>query len=334
MADSKLSIVLTGFAEAYKNAENAFTRRHILSIIAPQIDYKMLSMFIPGLTRYRYTAARTHAADFGQGSILMKPHRMIERFDLAQVDHFVEFLISSHICIDMPFGQKVLKLSNGTILHVPNTIRSLIPTRIISQYYLYCQQSCPTFTPLSSSSLFKLLDVCKASTRQAFQGLNNFVANGSAAFTQLYKLVDGLAIDANEKDRIITSLKRAKQYLKTDYKVHISRSSEIADHCILYALNEKKSQWFSSSCDHEHKYLCIECLNMRNTFFDVKNVIREHASKKFMDRIMYDFDESVDAILTWKAHLLRCINQDLCRTKIMQNLSSRDVYMNLDWAMK
>ena len=110
----------------------------------------------------------------------------------------------------MPFGQKILRLYNGTALHVPNTIRFSIPTRIINQYYLYCQQMCLTFVPLSSSSLFKLLDVCKASSREAFQGLNNFVADGSAAFTQLYKLVDGLDIDANEKERIITSLKRAK----------------------------------------------------------------------------------------------------------------------------
>ena len=194
---------------------------------------------------------------------------------------------------------------------------------------------CLTFVPLSSSSLFKLLDVCKASTRQAFQDLNNFVADGSAAFTQLYKLVDRLGIDANKKKRIITNLKGAKRYLKLDYKVHVSRSSEIADHCILFALNEKKVQWFiNSSCAHEHKDLCIECVNIRNTFFDIKSVIREHTPKKFMDRIMYDLDESVDAILTWKAYLLRCINQDLCRTKIVQNLSSRDVYMNLDWTMK
>ena len=329
-----MATVLTGFAEAYKNAENVSTRRHILSIIDPQIDYKVLSTFIPGLTRYRYTAARTHAADFGQGSVLIKPHRKIERFDLVQVDHFIEFLISSHICTDMPFGQKILGLSNGTALHVPNTIRFSIPTRIINQYYLYCQQMCLTFVPLSSSSLFKLFDICKASTREAFQGLNNFVADGSAAFTQLYKLVDGLDIDANEKERIITSLKRAKQYLKSDYKVHVSRSSEIADHRILFALNEKKSQWFNSSCAHEHKDLCIDCVNIRSTFFHIKNIIREHASKKLIDRIMYYLDESVDAILAWKAHLLRCVNQGLCRTKIMQNLSSRDVYMNLDWAMK
>ena len=205
-----MATVLTGFVETYKNGENVLTRRHILSIIAPQIDYKVLSTFIPGLTRYRYTAARMHAADFGQGSVLMKPHRTIERFDLAQVDHFIEFLISSHICTDMRFGQKILRLSNGTALHVPNTIRSSIPTRIINQYYLYCQQMCLSFVPLSSSSLFKLLDICKASTRQAFQGLNNFVADGSAASTQLYRLVGELGIDANEKERIITSLKRAK----------------------------------------------------------------------------------------------------------------------------
>ena len=82
MVDSKMATVLTGFAEACKNAENVSTRRHILSIIAPQIDYKVLSTFIPDLTRYRYTAARTHAADFWArfGSNEVAPYDRTLRF--------------------------------------------------------------------------------------------------------------------------------------------------------------------------------------------------------------------------------------------------------------
>jgi len=62
--------VMTGFAEAYNNAESTFTRRVILSIVAPQVDFKLLSSFIPGITLYRYTAERTHASEYGIGALV------------------------------------------------------------------------------------------------------------------------------------------------------------------------------------------------------------------------------------------------------------------------
>jgi hypothetical protein len=325
---------MTGFAEAYNNAESTFTRRVILSIVAPQIEYKLLSSFIPGITPYRYTAARTHSVDCGTGALVKRSPRIIQRFYPAQIAHFIDFIISSHICIDMPFGEKTLKLSNGTELHVPNSIRSIIPTKIIQQYYLYCQQMCFGFEALESSSLCKILEICKASTQQAFQGLNNFVADGSKAFLGLTKLVDTLTIGGGEKKRLTNDLKRAKQYLKSDFKVHVSRSSCIADHCISFALSDSKSLCFQSQCDHQHDEQCIECVMIRSTLFDIKEAIQSNTSKETIDRVMYDFDEYVDAILTWKAHLIRCVNQDLCRTEIMRDLSPTSIHLNLDWAMK
>lgn len=326
--------VMTGFAEAYNNAESTFTRRVILSIVAPQVDFKLLSSFIPGITLYRYTAARTHAAEFGIGALVKRSPRTIERFFPAQIAHFIDFFISSHICVDMPFGEKILKLSNGTELHVPNTIRSLVPTKIIEQYYLYCHQMCFGFEALGPSSLYKILEICKASTRKAFQGLNNFVADGSNAFLGLAKLVDTLPIDSNEKRRLVKCLKRAKLYLKSDFKVHVSRSSCVADHCVGFALSDSKTLCFQSECDHQHDEQWIECVMMRSTLFDIKEAIRSNTSKDMIDRVIYDFDEYVDAILAWKAHLVRCVNQDLCRTKIMHHLSPKAVHLNLDWAMK
>ena len=325
---------MTGFAEAYNNAASTFTRRVILSIVAPQIGFKLLSSFIPGITPYRYITARTHATELGTGALVKRSPRIIQRFFPAQIAHFIDFVISSHICIDMPFGEKILKLSDGTELHVPNTIRSLVPTKIIEQYYLYCRQMCFGFEPLGSSSLYKILDICKASTRQAFQGLNNFVADGSNAFLGLTKLVDALPIDSDLKKRLTKDLHRAKQYFKSDFKVHISRSSCVADHCVVFALSDSKSPCFQSQCDHQHDGHCMECVMMRSTLFDIKEAIRSNTSKAIIDRVIYDFEEYVDAILNWKAHLVRCINQDLCRTKIMHDLSPTSVHLNLDWAMK
>ena len=235
--------ILTVISEAYNNADSSIGRRTILSIVAKQVDYNFLSSFIPGLTRCRYTAARLYALnheEYGKGMIKATPSPRINvRYYSAQVEHFIDFVLSPHVSIDLPFGEKTLRLSSsGTELYVPDIIRSINSTRIIQQYYEYCHQMCCDFSPLGSSSLYKILDCCKASTRKALQGLNNFVADGVAAFEGLKSMIENLLIDAHEKTRLTTELQRAKQYLKSDFKLHVSRSSHIPDH--LYFIRTKR----------------------------------------------------------------------------------------------
>ncbi|CAF1537306.1 unnamed protein product, partial [Didymodactylos carnosus] len=142
------------------------TRRQILSIVAPKISYKLIRGFIPGLTLYRFTAAQLRAAQFSTSAVVERTSTTIQKFEPEQINHFVDFIISPHICSDMPFGERMLKLSNGSELYVPETIRNVIPTRIIQQYYQYCDEMFPGFKTLNSSSLYKILSICKASTRK------------------------------------------------------------------------------------------------------------------------------------------------------------------------
>ena len=332
--DSKLMNVLTAIAEAYNNADSSIGRRTILSIVAKQVEYNLISSVIPGLTRYRYTAARVYADEYGKGMAVVPPPRTNVRYYPAQVEHFIDFVLSSHVSTDVPFGEKTLRLSDGTELHISDTIRSMNSTRIIQQYYGYCHQMCSDFTPLGSSSLYKILDCCKASTRKALQGLNNFVADGVAAFDGLKVMTENLSIDTQEKTRLTKDLQRAKQYLKSDFKLHVSRSSHIPDHCIPFALSEIRSQYFSTPCDHEHDEICIECTNLKSVLFDIKAEIQNNKSQEFIDRLMYDYNDYVESIVAWKAHLLRCVNQDQCRTAILKDISDRSIFLNLDWATK
>lgn len=332
--DSKLMNILSSITEAYDNADSSLDRRAILSIVAKQVDYNLLSSVIPGLTRYRYTAARRYSEEYGTGKIMMPIPRTNTRFSKVQVEHFIDFILSSHVSTDVPFGEKSLKLSNGAALNVPDIIRSMNSTRIIQQYHHYCEQMCSNFEPLGSSSLYKILSCCKASTRKALQGLNNFVADGVQGFEGLKKLVENLPIDTEEKNRLIKTLQGAKEYLKSDFKLHVNRSSRIPDHCILFSLSEIRSQYFSSPCEHDHDDICIECTNLKNIFLDIKCEIQKNGSKDLVDRIMYDYNDYVESILTWKSHLIRCVNQDQCRTIILREISSRSVFLNIDWAMK
>ena len=113
------------------------------------------------------------------------------RYTEEQVEHFIDFILSPHIATDFPYGEKKKKLSTGEIVIVPNTIRNMIPQRIINQYASYCAEI--NFEPLGETVSFEILKACVASTRKCLTGLDTYAANGSLAFENLSGLCDVLA---------------------------------------------------------------------------------------------------------------------------------------------
>ena len=48
----------------------------------------------------------------------------------------------------------------------------------------------------------------------------------------------------------------------------------------------------------------------------------------------FDIEQSSDRVLQWKAHLLRAINQERAKSKILANLEKHQCLIVMDWAMK
>ena len=194
---------------------------------------------------------------------------------------------------------------------------------------------CSGFEPLAKSSLFTILDTCKASTRKSLQGVNYFAAEAGEAFDGLRKMIEDKVVLCSDSERLIENLKRARFYLKSDYKVHVARSSNIADHCCLYALSDPNGRNFAQDCDHEHDESCIECSNLTSTLNEIERLIKERETdQELFDRVLKKFRSYRESIEAWKAHLLRSINQDLCRENLLDKLSNDEIYLDLDWAMK
>ena len=91
----------------------------------------MIHLFISGIARNSFTAAQRHAQKYGIKSVVETTLKVIERFDDQQISHLVEFITSTHVCTDLPFGGKVLILSSDVELFAPNTIRDMGTSRII-----------------------------------------------------------------------------------------------------------------------------------------------------------------------------------------------------------
>ena len=108
------STLLEALVECYYNADHWSNRRQILSIIADKVSFTPLQKWIPGISRYRFSIARHHRLLHGRGSEV--PQRDITqtrmRASPEQLDHFLAFITSSKAIQDLPFGEKILKLSS------------------------------------------------------------------------------------------------------------------------------------------------------------------------------------------------------------------------------
>ena len=213
--------LLEALATCYKNADQWDTRRQILSIMADKASFAKIQEWIPGLTRYRFTMARQHILLHGRGVPVPSPsprRRMVVSED--KLAHFLDFITSPHVIQDLPFGEKVVTLSTKEVIKIPNVVRNMIPERIVQQYQAYSEET--GFTPMSRSTLLRILEVCPASTRKSLQGIDYISAEGAQAFDNLENVADrlgemnmGMSWAKQRKER----LKKCKRYLKSDYKV-------------------------------------------------------------------------------------------------------------------
>ena len=110
-----------------------------------------------GLSKWRIDQARKHAALVGPGRPKDPPEIRRTRLDPVRVDHFIDFIASPHYLQDVAFGTKVLKLSNGEHMEIPNVVRTVTATRLVNLYLSFCKEE--EFMPLGRSTLFTMLKV-------------------------------------------------------------------------------------------------------------------------------------------------------------------------------
>ncbi|KAK3745253.1 hypothetical protein QZH41_010887, partial [Actinostola sp. cb2023] len=223
-ASDKLgSELLIAVSESYKQASKSETKRQLLSLVASKVSYAELTKHIPELTRYQCTAARRYRIETGAGLRLDAPPKQIrEKVDPGKLEHFLDFVTSSNIVQDLPFGRRTLNLTSGAVIDIPNVIRTVLPSRLIVQYNQYCEES--SYQPLSRTTLFRILsESCVASVRKSLQGLDNYAAEGGRGFDDLISILDTLlqygagdAMTRHLKDQ----LRQLKQYIKGDYKAY------------------------------------------------------------------------------------------------------------------
>ncbi|KAI8493398.1 hypothetical protein Bbelb_287950 [Branchiostoma belcheri] len=323
--------------KAYQQAGTWQTRQQILSLFADDYSKQDLQELIPGLSKWRIDQARAHAAEAGPGKPVQQQQIYRTRLNPVKTDHFLAFLTQPHLLQDVAYGTKTMKLDSGEVITIPAAIRTIIPSRIIQQYQQYCSSS--RFEPLRERTLFKIMEVCAARQQKSLQGLDYISTEGAEAFDALGSVVDTLVqsgAPAGWADSAKQNLKAGKRYLKTDFKTHIKIGDRCGDHCITYALSEKGNHSFAANCNHNHDLACDRCVDIDHGLSEIRKMVEQEGllSEEQRSRLLFSFEQSSTAILSWKAHLLRAVNQDFAKQSALQQLDDHTALIIMDWAMK
>ncbi|CAB4028800.1 Retrovirus-related Pol poly, partial [Paramuricea clavata] len=357
--ETRVDDLVKTLMNAYKNASNRNTKTQILSLYAYKYSIgtlKKIHLPYEKLSSRQIHKARCHAKTLGPGTVPEKKKYHRVRVDMSKVDHFIEFINRPYFYQDVSYGSRILKLDNGETMEMPNVVRTVTRSTMISQYTQFCREE--NVEPLGRSTLFKILEVREASQRKSLQGLDNTAADGSAAFHTIEMIVDNLEKGGLAREWCVDvkgKLRDAKRYLKTGYRVHCKpEESTCPDHCRKFALSDENDSDYQEKCSHQHSEMCKDCCNLVDVLHDIECKIQSSVWNPYSDEqredLQYDFKQARSHILQWKAHILRSINQEasdwfakdigqrvgiaVCRYDYSEPQYGKDVCDRILWPMK
>ena len=145
-----------------------------------------------------HTTLRKHKIDSARKYAVNTPNQLdctsaVSKLPSDKVQHFVSFISQPHFIQDVAFGERTLKLSTGQKVYIPDVVRTVIGSQIISAYLMYLAYCAEVnFTALKRSSLYHILKQCSASQRKSLCGLDSTTADGMASFDRLMSLSDNM----------------------------------------------------------------------------------------------------------------------------------------------
>jgi hypothetical protein len=62
-----------------------------------------------------------------------------------------------------------------------------------------------------------------------------------------------IGVPSHEIVHLKAALHQSRNYIKSDFKLHVSRYSSISDHCSTFALSDPLDADWQEVCDHTHE---------------------------------------------------------------------------------
>ena len=105
------------------------------------------------------------------------------RMDMRKVEHFIDFIFSNGLLQDVAYNVTKLKYDSGDKETIPHMILKSKYSHIIAFYQQCCFES--SHTPLSESTLWKILHAKKPLHRTSLAGLDDITAMSMNGFDTL-----------------------------------------------------------------------------------------------------------------------------------------------------
>ena len=141
-------------------------------------------------------------------------------------------------------------------------------------------------------------------------------------------------------DELRRALSEGKRYLKTQFQSHCQEDeSECPDHCRKFGLSDPNDPDFQEQCSHQHTLLCPQCDEITSVLQKMQQIVKDNKTLSFYSEdqkndMLYDIQKSSEAIVQWKAHIIRSVNQECVKQDIIAKLDQTPCLLVIDWAMK
>lgn len=115
----------------------------------------------------------------------------------------------------------------------------------------------------------------------------------------------------------------------------MEQSSLCADHCIDWGLSDPSDKDFQNTCLHKHTLKCDRYERIKEVELQLNSVMDAlHVTQEAVMNTKKKLQDAVLKIYNWKAHIIRTVNQDQFRLDALENMTSYQALIIMDWAMK
>ena len=128
--------------------------------------------------------------------------------------------------------------------------------------------------------------------------------------------------------------------METEYQKNCKdNESTCPDHCHKLGLSAPNDPNFQENCTHEHTLFCPQCDDITSCLHKLQQTVNDSESLRFYSKeqkedFLYDIEKASDAIVQWKAHIMRAVNQECAKQDILAELDQNSCLLVMDWAMK
>ncbi|CAF3133837.1 unnamed protein product [Rotaria sp. Silwood2] len=261
-----------------------------------------------------------------------KPSIIRRRYDSAQIDHFLTWLIETKLLVSVHWGNTHLKLENGNTLTIPRQVLQAKRSHAIHQYKSHC--SVVDFKPLGDRKLLYILEGINTRSQKAISGMDDFAKAAADGWEALTNLLPNLRIEKEEKQNLLNCIENSSLYLKSSYSTHCNNNSECATHCTVFALSQATNPEFFEMCKHKHDTYCKECLAVFQLFDDLEQLIEKEQDEEKREEFKYDFGLARESIFEMFRHRIRTVQQDSVKSRVLASMSNTTAFETIDWAQK